>query len=83
MICFQPLEYLADHSLYRRKAQIMTMKDTTGTIVYSAGVTPLMPPNDNISLSGEIVFGGYGYMNSEEKYNDFAGISVNDRIVIR
>ena len=43
---------------------------------------PLMPPNDNVSLSGEMVFGGYGYMNSEEKYNDFAGISVNDRIVI-
>ncbi len=58
------------------------VKDTTGNILYRSEVMPLMPPNDNLSLSGEVVFGGYGYMNSAEKYNDFAGISVNDRIVI-
>ena len=77
---FQPLEYLRVTPVPGES--IMTLKDSTGTILHSAGVTPLMPPNDNVSLNGEIVFGGYGYMNSEEKYNDFAGISVNDRIVI-
>ncbi|MFN2336210.1 MAG: M20/M25/M40 family metallo-hydrolase [Bacteroidales bacterium] len=58
------------------------VKDTTGNILHRSEVMPLMPPNDNVSLSGEVVFGGYGYLNSEDKYNDFAGISVNDRIVI-
>jgi hypothetical protein len=58
------------------------VKDTTGNTLHRAEVMPLMPPNDNVSLSGEVVFGGYGYTNSENKYNDFAGISVNDRIVI-
>jgi len=43
---------------------------------------PLMPPSDTVSLDGEVVFGGYGYMNSEEKYNDLAGISLKDKIVI-
>ena len=43
---------------------------------------PLVPPGDTIDLSGEVVFGGYGYMDSENKYNDFSGISINDRIVI-
>ncbi len=58
------------------------VKDTTGNILHRSAVMPLMPPNDNVSLTGEVVFGGYGYMSGEDKYNDFAGISVNDRIVI-
>ncbi|MFZ2287961.1 MAG: M20/M25/M40 family metallo-hydrolase [Bacteroidales bacterium] len=58
------------------------IKDTTGNSLYVSEVVPLMPPNDEISLSGEIVFGGYGYSNTESKYNDLAGISINDRIVI-
>jgi len=43
---------------------------------------PLVPPGDTVNLSGEVAFAGYGYMNSNDKYNDFAGISVNNRIVI-
>lgn len=58
------------------------IKDTTGSTLHKAEVMTLMPPNDSVSLNGEVVFCGYGYTNSEEKYNDFAGISVNNRIVI-
>lgn len=61
---------------------VISINDSTGNTLHTAEVMPLMPPSDNVMLTGEVVFGGYGYMNSEEKYNDFAGISLNDRIVI-
>ncbi|MRR20109.1 M20/M25/M40 family metallo-hydrolase [bacterium] len=77
---FQPLKYLRITPVPGESR--VTLKDTTGNVLHSAEVMPLMPPGDTVSLSGDIVFGGYGYMNSEEKYNDFAGISVNDRVVI-
>lgn len=75
-----PLEYLRVTPVPEESA--IMIKDTTGNILHRSQVMPLMPPNDKVSLSGEVVFGGYGYTNSEDKYNDFAGISVNDRIVI-
>lgn len=77
---FHPLRYL--------KAEIvpggsqMTLTDSSSGFIGSVGIMPLMPPTDTISLDGEVVFGGYGYMNSTEKYNDLAGISLKDRIVI-
>jgi hypothetical protein len=77
---FQPLEYLRVTPVPGESD--ITLKDTSGNLLGRAEVMPLMPPVDTINLTGEIVFGGYGYMNSEEKYNDFAGITVNDRIVI-
>lgn len=77
---FQPLEYLRITPVESETG--ITLKDSTGNILFTAGVMPLMPPNDAVNLSGDIVFGGYGYMNSGEKYNDFEGISVNDRVVI-
>lgn len=76
----QTLEYLRITPI-PGGSEIM-IKDTTGNILHRSEVKPLMPPNDNVSLSGEVVFGGYGYTSGEDKYNDFAGISVNDRIVI-
>jgi len=75
-----PLDYLRITPVPGSSSIII--RDTTGNIIHSSEVMALMPPNDDVSLSGEVVFGGYGYTNSEEKYNDFAGISVNDRIVI-
>lgn len=77
---FQPLEYLRVTPIPGES--LITLKDTSGNTLGKAEVMPLMPPGDSVSLTGEIVFGGYGYSNSEEKYNDFAGITINDRIVI-
>ncbi len=77
---FQPLEYLRVTPL--EGESILTIKDSLGNIVGKSEVMPLMPPGDTVTFTGEIVFGGYGYMNSEDKYNDFAGITLNDRIVI-
>jgi len=77
---YQPLEYLRV-SLVPGESEIV-LSDTTTGILGSARIIPLMPPSDSVNLTGEVVFAGYGYMNSSEKYNDFAGISVKDKIVI-
>lgn len=76
----QPLEYLRVTPVAGES--VFTMKDSLGNILGRAEVMPLMPPGDTVTFTGEIVFGGYGYANSEDKYNDFAGITINDRIVI-
>lgn len=77
---FQPLEYLRITTVPGES--LITLSDTISTIIHSANLVPLMPPSDTVRLDGEVVFAGYGYTDSKEKYNDFAGISINDRIVI-
>lgn len=77
---FQPLKYLRVTTV-PGEAKI-TLRDTNAYFIHTADLVTLMAPNDTVRLNGEVVFAGYGYTNSKEKYNDFAGISVKDRIVI-
>jgi hypothetical protein len=77
---FQPLEYIKVTPVPGESKIKLT--DSLGNAIGSSDIITLLPPAKNVSLSGEVAFAGYGYMNSEEKYNDFAGITVNDRIVI-
>ncbi|MHC1732472.1 MAG: M20/M25/M40 family metallo-hydrolase [Bacteroidales bacterium] len=77
---FQPLEYLRVTTVPGEAT--ITLRDTNAYFIHSADIVTLMAPNDTVRLNGEVVFAGYGYTNSKEKYNDFAGISVKDRIVI-
>jgi len=77
---FQPLEYLRVTPIPEESA--ITLRDSSGTLLHTTAALPMMAPGDTVDLSGEVVFAGYGYMNSEEKYNDFADISLNGRIVI-
>lgn len=77
---FQPLEYLRVTPI--KEESSVTLCDSTGTLLHTTAALPIMAPGDNVDVSGEVVFAGYGYMNSEEKYNDFADISLNNRIVI-
>lgn len=77
---FQPLEYLRVTPVPGESA--ITISDSAGTLLHTTAALPLMAPGDTVDVSGEVVFAGYGYMNSEEKYNDFADISLNGRIVI-
>lgn len=77
---FQPLEYLRVTTVPGEST--ITLRDTNAYFIHSADLVTLMAPNDTVKLNGEVVFAGYGYTNSKEKYNDFAGISLKDRIVI-
>ena len=76
----QSLEYLRVTAIPGESG--MTMTDSAGNALHTFEVVPVMPPNDNISISGDVVFAGYGYVNTEQKYNDFAGMSLKGRIVI-
>jgi hypothetical protein len=77
---FQTLDYLKIS--VKPDSSIITIRDSTGKSKYTAQVKPMMAPSDKIQFSGDVVFAGYGYLNSEMKYNDFEGISLKDRIVI-
>lgn len=77
---FQPLEYLKVSVVPGES--VIAFSDTSSSPLGSTPIIPLIPPSDSVSLTGEVVFAGYGYMNSSEKYNDFAGVSVKDKIVI-
>jgi Zn-dependent M28 family amino/carboxypeptidase len=77
---FQPLKYLKVSAI-KDEARI-TLTDSTGTILETCNITPLITPSDSVDLTGEVAFAGYGYLSSKDKYNDFAGLSFRDKIVI-
>lgn len=77
---FQPLDYLRITTV--KGESNVTATDSTGNVLFTSEVIPLVAPGDTISLSGEVVFAGYGYSNREENYNDFDSISIKGRIVI-
>jgi hypothetical protein len=77
---FQTLDYLKVS--VRPDSSMIIVSDSSGNSFFSAPVRSMMSPSDALRLSGEVVFAGYGFLNTAEKYNDFEGISLNDRIVI-
>lgn len=77
---FQKLEYLKIS--LTPDSSLISVCDTTGRRILTSRINPLMVPSDKVEIAGEVVFAGYGYMNSEFKYNDFAGLSLSDKIVI-
>ena len=77
---FQSLEYLKVTTIPGEST--ITITDSTGKPFHSSPLIAIMAPGDSVSFSGEVVFAGYGYMNTEEKYNDFSGLSLKGRSVI-
>jgi hypothetical protein len=77
---FQTLEYLRVTPVTGESN--VTLTDSTGNVLCTSEVIPLMAPSDTVNFSGEVVFAGYGYSDKEENYNDFDNISINDHIVI-
>jgi hypothetical protein len=58
------------------------LRDTVGNLLCTGNIDPIMVPAERVDLSGEVVFAGYGYMNSKTKYSDFQGLSISNKIVI-
>jgi Zn-dependent M28 family amino/carboxypeptidase len=77
---YQTLEYLRVTMVPGESKIALT--DSTGNSLHSSEITAIMPPGDSVSFSSEVVFAGYGYMNTEEKYNDFSGLSLKGKAVI-
>ncbi len=77
---FHPLEYVRITTLPGSSS--VTLRDTLNRLLGSKGLVPLIPPAESQFLDGEVLFAGYGYVNSKEKYNDLAGVTVRDKIVM-
>lgn len=77
---FQSLEYIKVKAIPEKS--MMTLTDSAGNMLRTQPVVPLLAPSDNITISGEVAFAGYGYRNSKDKYDDFAGMSFKDKIII-
>lgn len=77
---FQTLSFIK--STTYADSSFIVLRDTLGNILSNVSFSPLMIPSERIDLSGEVIFAGYGYMNSKTKYSDFQGFSFKDKIVI-
>src|SRR5512133_1717455 len=64
----QTLEYLKVS--VKPDSATITVTDSTGKRFFSSPVKSMMSPSDALKLSGEVVFAGYGHLNTAEKYND-------------
>lgn len=79
-VLFQSLEYLRVTTLPGESN--ISLTDSSGNYLHSYPVTAIMAPGDSVSFTGDVVFAGYGYMNTTEKYNDFSGLSLKGKTVI-
>lgn len=77
---FQTLSFIK--STVNIDSSFIILSDTTHNVISRVAVEPLMIPGSRLEMSGELVFAGYGYMNSKTKYSDYQGISFKDKIVI-
>jgi len=77
---FQSLDYVRVTTLPGEA--MIAITDSAGNPFHSSPITSIMAPGDSVHFSGDVVFAGYGYMNTEEKYNDFSGLSLKGRTVI-
>jgi len=61
----------------------LTMHDKNGETIFSTdSIVYLMPPSSSLNATGELVFAGYGFMDTISGYNDFEEISLTDKIVL-
>jgi hypothetical protein len=77
---FQPLSFQKISTV--PDSTCVIVKDTTGKVIVRGGYSPFMIPSSPVSVSGDVVFLGYGYINSKTKYNDLQGVQINNKIII-
>jgi hypothetical protein len=77
---FQPLPFLK-LTVNPDSSTVATI-DSTGTQLSAGSFKPVMVPSSSVSVTGEVVFAGYGYVSSKAKYSDLQGIQINKKIVI-
>ena len=62
---FQSLEYIKATTIPGEST--ITLADSAGHSYHSSQITAIMAPGDSVYFSGEVVFAGYGYMNTDGK----------------
>nr|WP_321354730.1 M20/M25/M40 family metallo-hydrolase [uncultured Draconibacterium sp.] len=62
---------------------VLSLKDTNGNVTYTTkDIFSLGGPAKNDTISGDVVFAGYGWYNEETKYNDTKHLDLKDKIVL-
>jgi hypothetical protein len=61
----------------------MSIKNEKGELIFTTdSLVYLSPPSGSFDVSGDVVFAGYGFMDTIAGYNDFEGINLKDQIVL-
>ena len=61
----------------------MSINDENGETIFTTdSIVYLMPPSSSLNVTGNVVFAGYGFMDTITGYNDFEEINLNDQIVL-
>lgn len=61
----------------------LTIKDKDGKNIFTNdSIVYLMPPSNSLNITGNIVFAGYGFVDTISGYSDLEEISLTDKIVI-
>ena len=62
----------------------LSVKSGVRTILFEPGVDfSVYSPGLSIEIEAPVVFVGYGYVNEKEGYDDFKGVDVNNKIILR
>lgn len=66
-----------------RKETYLEANDANGQVMLkSDSVFILQPVSESMTVSGNVVFIGYGYQNGETGYDDLKGLDLKDKIVL-
>jgi hypothetical protein len=62
---------------------VLRLKDNDGNVSYeTTAIFSLGGPPKSDTISGQVVFAGYGWYNEETKYNDTKDLDLKDKIVL-
>ncbi len=62
---------------------VLRLKDSNGNVSYeTTAIFSLGGPPKSDTISGQVVFAGYGWYNEETKYNDTKDLDLKDKIVL-
>ena len=76
--------YIVEENSSDMEASSISIRYASGdSLVMDEDFYMIMPPiNENLNISGEVVFAGYGINSEKFKYNDFTDVDVKDKILL-
>ena len=78
---FQMIPLFSDY--LNPEGTYMSINDENGETIFTTdSIVYLMPPSSSMNVTGNVVFAGYGFMDTITGYNDFEEINLNDQIVL-
>ncbi|HPT20346.1 MAG TPA: M20/M25/M40 family metallo-hydrolase [Bacteroidales bacterium] len=72
---------LVSNSIIHKESYIRVIDNNGKTILSTDSVVSIAPP-ENMEVTGNVVFAGYGYKDVNSGYDDFGGVDIKDKIVM-